>query len=132
MAEIEKMKERIIDCLKDQAKLFLQEMGEFYPFGTSIDKNNELHPISVYMEEEIPNVDKMLIELEKGLSFYLKNGEYILAALCVEVFISKNGNKMDAIQIRFFDKDNQIGTYNYFYRIENKDVVIDKDVYQIA
>jgi hypothetical protein len=131
MTEIEKMKERLIDCIKEQAKLFLEEMGEFYPFGTSIDKNNDLRPLSVHMDEEIPDVGEMLLKLEKGINFHLLNGEFILAAICIEIFINNNKGKIDAIQIRILDKNNQIGTYNYPYKIDNKNVVIDKDAYQM-
>lgn len=82
-----------IDTLK-LAKTFLQEMGEFYPCATALDENGIVHPIE-YENGEYPNTEQYLKEFETEL-----NTRFETYAIGINVTVTKNGEKYDAIQIR--------------------------------
>ena len=51
-------KRLLVDSILQQAKYFLEQAGEFYPFASIIDKENNLRPVSLHSEEEYPDSGK--------------------------------------------------------------------------
>jgi len=65
MAEnFEKNEERLINNVLEQAKYFLEDADEFYPFGASITKN-ELRPMSAYDGNEYPKSVDLIRHVRK-------------------------------------------------------------------
>lgn len=70
--------EKLIRVIKEQARIFLLDAGEFYPFGSCIDENNKI-----------------------------KHGAYKIAVIAVNVTIKENNVDRDAIEIRIFEIGNK-------------------------
>lgn len=95
---VEKLKENITI----QAKNYLSEFGEFYPFGAVILPNGELKPTSVYFNEEFPAKENVLKNLENALKEGVEKKLYSAVAIGVDVLTipPEMEKKMDAIEIR--------------------------------
>jgi hypothetical protein len=99
------MKDRLTQIIKQQAELFLLDSGEFFPFGSSIDADNQITPIGAYIEDknDKPASLDVINLLEKDIRDEIESGRYILAAIAVDVLLRENGKSFDALQIRFFE-----------------------------
>jgi len=97
--------ERLIESIKQQAELFMLEIGAFYPFGTAIDSNYKIVPIGAYIEDENDNPpsQELISLLEKGINIEIKNGRYIIGAVVLDVTIRKSTESFDAMQVRFYE-----------------------------
>jgi hypothetical protein len=87
-----------------QAKLFLEDASEFYPFATAINKDNNIKPIGVYFENDNPKSSEVFNLLEKAIQENVNEGTYISAAIGMDVYVTNNGVKRTAIQIFFYSK----------------------------
>lgn len=94
--------EKLKDNITLQAKNYLSEFDEFYPFGAVITLNGELKPTSVYFNEEFPTKESVLKNLENALKKDVENNTYSAVAIGVDVLTIPPGmaEKMDAIEIR--------------------------------
>lgn len=95
--------EDLISLIKEQVQTFLLDGGEFYPFGTCIDKNDQLVPVSAYLDGEFPSSLELISMLERR---FREKGEYKVAAIIVDVTVKEDGISYDAIEIRFFEPNN--------------------------
>lgn len=89
---------------------FLEEHKEFYPFGMVIDCNHEIYGVAASINEEYPNSQDLITLLEDGFFKELNNGNYLLCAICFDIYIKETINgiehKNDAIKVRFMTKNN--------------------------
>lgn len=99
-----------------QAKYYLEQANEFYPFGAVINKNHELKPVSVYFEDDTPNAIDVLNKLENALREGIKNGEYISAGIGVDVYVKIDQEKREALEIRFFEEDKIVKSYFLYFK----------------
>jgi len=95
------------DLLKictDQAKYFLSNAGEFFPFGLGLDQKKEFHPIGVYLENEHPSTLEVLNVLTQGIAKGIAEKKYLLAGICTGVSVNRVinnvSNKLDAIEVK--------------------------------
>ncbi|WP_222536961.1 hypothetical protein [Pedobacter polysacchareus] len=95
--------EDLISLIKEQVQTFLLDGGEFYPFGTCIDKNDQLVPVSAYLDGEFPSSLELISMLEKRFREKVEKGEYKVAAIIIDVTVKEDGVGYDAIEIRFFE-----------------------------
>ena len=107
----------LIDNIKLQAKYFLEEAGEFYPFGACINSQNQLKPIGLFLENEFPTSQEVLSELIKAIKKFLIDGSYTIAAVGIDVNISSNENKISALRIIIYNKVDQEKTYDFSYTL---------------
>lgn len=42
----------LLNSIREQAKLFLEEFGTFYPFGYAIDNTSKIKPLAAYSENK--------------------------------------------------------------------------------
>lgn len=103
--------------------MFLLDAGEFYPFGSCVDKNNQLRPVGVYVDDEYPSALTVLSILEKNVKKGVEEGNYKIAAIALEVTIKENDVVYDAIEIRVFedgvkDYKEYLGYHTYGTHIE--------------
>ena len=125
MNKMLKMKELIIeliDTIKKQAKVFLLDAGEFYPFGTCINKDNEIIPIGAYLETENPSTIEVINLLEEAFKQGLNKGVYLLSALVIDVAIKENNESIDALEIRFFEPNRDLYKMYFKYIINDGSV----------
>gem|GEM_PF-2252716 len=87
-----------------QAKLFLQDADEFYPFGTILTKENELKPCGVFLEEENPSSSQIFKLLESYVLDKLAKKECMAAVICLDVLINSDIPK-PALDIRIYHQD---------------------------
>lgn len=98
--------EDLINLIKEQVQTFLLDGGVFYPFGTCIDKNDQLVPVSAYLDGE-PSSLELISMLEKSFRERVEKGEYKVAAIIIDVTVKEGGIGYDAIEIRFFEPNSQ-------------------------
>jgi len=112
--------EIILSVIKEQVKLYLLDAGEFFPFGTYIDRRGDIKPFSAFLEHR--NDQPSSLELIGLLESYIdKNLSYIIAAIAIDVTIKENGESVDAVEVRFFE-GNRAYTKHLKYVIQTNDV----------
>jgi hypothetical protein len=123
--ELNKKIEILNANILDQAKFYLEDADEFYPFGCLLFEDNTLKPISIFWGDDYPDPTDVLIKLEEELTKKVKAGKNLIAAIGIDVFINVIDEKKSALEIRILDKDSIIKYYFlYFkeddiYRFEN-------------
>lgn len=112
--------EKIRDVIIAQAKYFLADAGEFYPFGSILKPNGNIVPIGVYLENDHPDSSEVLQILQNSIEVSLKNGEAIVAGIGLDVLYKPEGglHKSDAIKIVIFTNEGHSLDYIVIY---NKD-----------
>lgn len=113
---IEKIQKNILA----QAKYFLDDADEFFPFGAAIDKNDIIKPIGIYSEDEQPDSQILYEQLEASLKNGLMVGEYLMVAIALDVYVHVSQNrkkeKAAAIQIKFFSHENELESCHLYKR----------------
>jgi hypothetical protein len=105
----------IMDIMLQQAGAFLEDAGEFYPFGAAITAENEIVTIGVKMDNEHPSSSEVLEQLDLGVNIALHNGKYLLATIGVNVTLTRNELKQDALEIRIMQIGKDIVRRYYSY-----------------
>jgi len=105
--------ETLIKIIKQQAEAFLLDAGEFYPFGTSIGKEDQIIPIGAYIEAEDdrPESQPIIDLLHKSIRKENENGYYIVGALAYDILMTKNREKFDAMAVRIYENDKFVERY---------------------
>ena len=116
---------KIIDAIVVQARGFLEEMGEFYPFGTMIDANGKIYPMGIFIEDDNPPSNILIEMLEKQIVEGITSGVYIMGSIGIDIYLNpENGKKDNAIEIRTLMQGKDNWGYVYLpYNIENKKVL---------
>ena len=95
----------IVNGVKEYSSVFLENMGGFYPFAIGLEKNKQIVSIGASDGSEFPDAQDLINLLEKSIPKNIKEKKYILAAICIDIFIHENvegiDTKKDAIEIRF-------------------------------
>lgn len=111
----------MLNYLIGQAKYFLEEEGEFYPYGTVIDAELQIKPLGYYSEQEYPEPAQVLNDLETAVREGLSNGKYLAASIGVMVMIKADEQETEAtddlksaLQVRIYSAD---GNTNVLYSI---------------
>ena len=112
---------KLVESIILQAKYFLNDAGEFFPFGTSIDINGNISPIGTYSGNEHPKPIEVLKELEQGMQQMIGKRQYTGVAIGIDVRTVPPGGqeKVDAIEIRVDHK--REGSTNYYLPYEKLD-----------
>ena len=113
--------ELLIDNVLFQAKTFLADAGEFFPFGSVIDRDGNLKPVGIYFGDDHPQSTEVLERLEKVIIEGVKKHDYRIAAIGLDVAINTCTDnvsvKKDAIEIRLYDLDAP-DHKNFYYSYE--------------
>ncbi len=107
----------------EQTKYYLENTGEFYPFGAIIDKTEILRPIGVYFGKENPDSIEVLNHLEEGIKKGISNGDYLLGAIGMDVLIPVKTDmgsveKKDALEIIIYDQKGDMDKYYFLYFLD--------------
>ena len=95
--------EDLINFIKEQVQAFISDGGEFYPFGTCIDKYDKLVPVSAFSEQEFPSPLELISVLENNFRERVITGEFKVAAIVTDVTIKEDGLAYNAIEIRMIE-----------------------------
>ena len=123
MEQIEKLRDVIIN----QAKYFLANAGEFYPFGAMIAKDGSITPLGVQLEDDHPHPQEVIEVLESAIIKKLKNREAQFVGIGTDVNYKPVGRieKKSAIQIRILGDDKSVDYY-LSYRTENGEFIFEE------
>jgi len=113
---------RAEEYIKSQARIFLLEMRAFYPFGCAIDDKNNLRPLSAYIEGENPSPVELIDLLEGNIVQKIEIGEYVMGIVAIDVTISNENVKQDAIEMRIFIKDEKTVKKHLIYKMTEGDI----------
>ncbi len=86
---LSKDEKKLIELCISQARIFLRDAGEFFPFGVSMDVKNRMHPIGVYVENENPESVEVVDILSKNILKGIKDGNYVCSGICIDVVVTK-------------------------------------------
>ena len=116
--------DELINFTKLQASEFLVNAGEFFPFGTYVNADGEIIPCGAWIEDENdrPQSDGLIKLLEDYFNKHTATGKMKCAVIAVDVFLNKNGEKKDAIQMRFFEGTKRFTRY-IKYVITHEDII---------
>lgn len=84
MKEERKLKELMIE----QATAFIEDAGEFFPYGTVVKSNGEIVPIGVYDDVEHLSSDKVIDVLEKEIFTQIIKNKVVFAGIGIDVIIN--------------------------------------------
>jgi hypothetical protein len=117
--------EKLRDVIVDQAKHFLLEAGEFYPFGGVVNSDGNITPLGVYLENDRPSPQDVIGLLEKAIIAKFHQREVSAAGICVDVHYRPTGeaNKKSAIQIRMLGDTGESADYCLPYSIKDNTFV---------
>ena len=89
----------LIQDVVRQAKIFLKELGEFYPFASFFD--NEIRQLSLF-EEDISDINEYIHQLKEYLDKKIDEKEIKAYAICKNVNVKqkKSDNPKDCIEIK--------------------------------
>jgi hypothetical protein len=114
----------LIKICTDQAKYFLSDAGEFFPFGLGLDQRKEFHPIGVYLENERSNSSEILDVLVQNINAAIGNKKYQLAGICTDVTVNRvidnTTKKCNAIEIKIIKDSFEIFILYVPYEIQNE------------
>jgi hypothetical protein len=115
--------ELLANNILSQAKYYLTDAGEFYPFGAAGDQNNSIRPIGIYWGEENPKSSEVLLKLEKAIKEGVQKKLYYLGAIGIDVYINiaKNNvvEKKSAIQINIYSSDSSVTKYFLYTKTDS-------------
>ncbi|MEM7110359.1 MAG: hypothetical protein AAF519_19180 [Bacteroidota bacterium] len=94
----------LIDAVLNHATHFLKEHGEFYPFAIIRKTDGTLQPFNIYEGEEYPSPTELLKQLKKVLDEGFDQYGYDSFAIGINVTVTRDGEKKDAIQIKLNHK----------------------------
>jgi len=115
---------KVINTLKLQAELFLLDAGEFFPFGTYINKDSEIVPVGACLknENDRPTSLEVIELLEKAFNFDIETGKCKIAGIAIDITIRENNETYDGIEMRFFEPNKKVYTKLLKYRINRNSV----------
>ncbi|HEY0611782.1 MAG TPA: hypothetical protein VGD35_19050 [Chitinophaga sp.] len=113
-----------------QAENFLNEAGEFYPFGAVIDTKGDLKPVGIYFGEEHPDAGEVIDRLGVALYEGLERGDYKIVGMGIDIYLPGRGEKKrSAIEIRIMDINGLIAKFwlpyqlNQFNKVEFEELI---------
>jgi hypothetical protein len=121
--EIQEVKKNIIKY----AEAYLNEFGEFYPFGITMDRRGLVKPFDTYFNEEYPTSVEVIDNLEKAYKTIIgtNQSEYKIISICSDVLVTPPylDDKTDALEIRINYLPNECINYYVPYK-KNEDGTI--------
>jgi hypothetical protein len=116
-------KSTLIEAIKENAKYFLEEAGEFFPFAVCVNEDDQFVPIYLDEEEEFDSDESMVEELKFCVTKAIEEESFISGAIAYDAVINQEGTEQDAIRIIFFESGMQQISEDYAYTLKNKKVL---------
>jgi len=118
---MEKETIKLIDDIMSQAKLFLTDAGEFYPFGSYMKPDGTISPVGVYLENDHPESQDVLQILENAMKKRIEKKEAVVVGIGLDVLYKPDGEseKKDALKVMVLT--NEGDSMDYYFPYKNKD-----------
>lgn len=104
--------DKLIENIINQANAFLNDAGEFYPFGAKLMVNGDVIPVGVYTDNYTDSQELIKI-LEKAALEEFKNGNVVGYAIGIDVRVDGE----DALMIKFTNDGKEWDQKIYKYKI---------------
>jgi len=103
----------LIDSTIPYLECFLKEDQSFYPFAMIMDNRETVSIISPQIEEEYPTSEYLIDLYEQGIKKeYEENGNrYVLAVICINVFVNSGKSKQNAVEFRLLSPSTEKKLY---------------------
>ncbi len=116
-------KSTLIEAIKENAKYFLEEAGEFFPFAVCVNEDDQFVPIYLDEEEEFDSDESMIEELKFCVTKAIEEESFTIGAIAYDAVITHEGSEQDAIQIIFFDTATKQISEDHAYTLKNTKVL---------
>lgn len=112
LGSIDELVKTIRENIILQVTVFLNEAGEFYPFGAVIDAKGELKPVGISFGQEFPDSSDVIDKLGHALYEGLERGDYKIVGMGIDIYLpTENGDKKTAIEIRIMNLSGLIAKF---------------------
>lgn len=99
MKKEDKTFEDLIELILDQAERYLQELGEFFPYASVLNKNNELVTLGIYSDEKLFNAKIAIDKIQTEIINKIDKGEIIYGAIGIDGFINATNDNVVLIKV---------------------------------
>lgn len=101
---MKKEKQELKIAMFNQATIFLEDAGEFFPYGTIVKSNGDIVPVGIYNDKEYLPSNEVIEILKRNLYSDITNKKAVLVGIGVDVRINienKEGKveKRDALML---------------------------------
>jgi len=110
--------DELVGVLLPQAKLFLSQFGEFFPFAASVNQDGTLGSVGAFDGREHPRSKEVIDHLVDGLRDQASRREIRAVGICYDVRVMwpSQSTHTDAIQIALESSDGKARYLFYPYR----------------
>lgn len=119
-----KIFEDLIKLMLDQAERYLQELGEFFPYGSVVNKDNELVTLGIYSDEKLFNAKIAIDKIQTEIINKFDNAEIIYGAIGIDGFI--NATNENVVFIKVTDNGVDWHQKHFVYSLDNGIVQLDR------
>ena len=116
-------KQILINAIKENAKYFLDEAGEFFPFAVCVNDEDQFVPIYLDDEEEFPDDESMIEELKFCITKAIEEESFSSGGIAFDAVVSKDDNDHDAVRILYFENTSQFSTTDFVYSMKNNKAI---------
>ncbi|MBK6398764.1 MAG: hypothetical protein IPP27_03145 [Bacteroidetes bacterium] len=110
----------LIEAIKENAKYFLEEAGEFFPFAVCVNDEDQFVPIYLDDEEEFEDDESMIEELKFCVSKAIEEESFTIGAIAFDTIVTLSDTEQNAIRVLFLKENNEITAADFIYSIKNK------------
>ena len=116
----------VIDGIKKYSKVFIEEMGGFYPFAIALQMNKQIISIAASDGNEYTDAQCLIDLLKKSIPQDIGKKKYLMAAICIDIFVKELIDNVEmrknAIEIHLIYNACQKKIL-LFYEVENKTAI---------
>lgn len=122
---VQQRMDHLLDQCVQKAIALIQEHGEYYPFGITLDAKGKLSLTQAKLEEETPSSDAVTEKLIKGLMTEAAQGMYTTVAVVADVRLRQPGTGLFTDAIRVMMEDREAEPIDFFlpYNRQGKKIV---------
>jgi hypothetical protein len=115
--EREKNSDELLDFIIQHAAYYLEESGEFFPFGGTVGADKHLRAAAVFPNDEQPGSQEVVDMLNEAFDKGLADGQYKMVGMGIDVVLPENwlGEQLSAVQILLRDLEGPMGEYHLPY-----------------
>lgn len=115
----------LLDQCVQKAIALIQEHGEFYPFGVTLDAQGDYSLTQAKLDEEQPSSDQVTQKLVRGLMTEAAQGMYTTVAVVADVRLRQPGTGQftDAIRVMMEDREKEPIDFFLPYSRQGKQIV---------
>lgn len=122
---VQQRMDHLLDQCVQKAIALIQEHGEYYPFGVTLDAKGELSLTQAKLDEEKPTTEQVTQKLVRGLMAEANEGMYTTVAIVADVRLRQPGTGQFTDAIRVLMEDRESDPLDFFlpYERQGKQIV---------